>query len=323
MDGLASSPRTFEAESSPHRATNPLAAELLEGLTQPQKCINPKFLYDDVGSQLFEEITRTPEYYPTRTEIGILETRADAIAGYAGKGSVLIEPGAGSCAKAKYLLDALRPAAYVPQDICFDFLQQAAVELRDQFPGLDVRPLVGDFSETIELPSDLPQARRVAFYPGSTIGNFDLPQAAEFLRTLRHLVGREGGVIIGVDLQKDPSILNAAYNDSAGVTAAFNVNALKHVNRILDADFDVNQFEHRAFYNSEKHRVEMHLVSKIAQRVDCGEVVITFAKGETIHTESSYKYTLESFNDLAQKAGFEVKKTWTDDRNYFSVHYME
>lgn len=234
----------------------------------------------------------------------------------------MIEPGAGSCEKIRYLLNDLRPTAYLPQDISGDFLRRTATDLKNVYPWLKVLPLVGDFASSIELPDDLPQGRKVGFYPGSTLGNFDPDDAVAFLRSMRELVGEEGGLIIGVDLQKDPAILNAAYNDNAGVTAAFNRNIFNHVNQILGCDIDCDAFSHHAFYDEELQRIEMHLLSHKHQRVSCNGVVIEFTPGESIHTEYSYKYTPASFARLASKAGFSLQRTWVDDKGLFSVHYL-
>lgn len=304
-----------------------LRAELLEGLTGQQKVINPKFFYDQRGSMLFDHITALPEYYLTRTEIGILRDNATAIADCAGRGAVLIEPGAGSCAKIRYLLDQLEPITYLPQDISAEFLQQTTADLHDEYPWLDVQPLVGDFAGGIELPRELPDSRRIVFYPGSTIGNFDPPQALKFMCDIRRLLGAEGGVIIGVDLQKDPAVLNAAYNDAAGITAEFNRNILHHINRLLDTHIAAELFSHHAFYNDEKHRIEMHLVSEQAQNVCYQkadfECTLGFTKGESIHTESSYKYTPQSFSHLAKQAGFTVREKWLDKDEWFGVFCLE
>lgn len=300
-----------------------LAQELLVGLGCPQKYINPKFFYDERGSQLFDQITTLPEYYPTRTEISILKANATAIADCVDSVPVLIEPGAGNCSKVRYLLESVRPAAYLPQDISADFLYQTAGDLNRLYPWLDVYPLIGDFSNGIDLPNSLPGGRRVVFYPGSTIGNFEPPLAIKFLRSMRKLVGSDGGLIIGVDLQKDPDILNAAYNDAAGVTAEFNRNILENVNSILGCDIAIGNFSHHAFYNTDKHRIEMHLISEESQKIKCNDTHLHFSAGEAIHTEYSYKYTEQSFARLAREADFNVRQTWLDDDGLFSVHYLD
>ncbi|CAH0990566.1 Histidine N-alpha-methyltransferase [Sinobacterium norvegicum] len=301
---------------------SPLAEELYEGLSADKKIIDPKFFYNQRGSELFDQITQTEEYYPTRTEKKILADNAMEIAGYIGDDVVLIEPGAGNCDKVKALLPVVRPKAYVPQDISAAFLQQTTAELRQQFHWLNVEPVVGDFSAGMELSTPLPQGRRVVFYPGSTIGNFHPQAAALFLRQLHALVGHGGGLIIGVDLQKKSSLLNAAYNDQGGITSAFNLNILNHANELLNANFDTKNFSHLAFYNDEMQRIEMHLVSNCQQHIDCGGGRIYFNNGERIHTECSYKYTVESFIQLAAECGFIGVKSWLDDDRLFSLHYL-
>jgi dimethylhistidine N-methyltransferase len=295
--------------------------ELLAGLLEPPRSINPKFFYDERGSELFAEICELEEYYPTRTEIAILEQQAAAIAETVGRGCELVEPGAGNCEKVRYLLADLEPTAYLPLDISRDFLLDAAQRLREDFPGLDVRPVVADFSDSFDLPAAT--GRRVLFYPGSTIGNFEPAAAREFLLRSAQLVGQGGGLLIGVDLHKSSEVLNAAYNDSRGVTAAFNRNILHHANHLLDSDFDPEQFAHVAFYNSAAQRIEMHLESRSGQQVNCDGAVLEFAAGERIHTEYSHKYTLEGFAALAAGAGFEARGRWLDDASLFSVQYFE
>jgi len=319
MDALVQNKRINEPDSRLLSAQN----ELLFGLTREKKFINPKFFYDDHGSKLFEYITTLPEYYPTRTEIDILQTNADSISNRTGRYCQLIEPGAGSCEKVTYLLDAIQPSAFYPQDISEDFLQQTAERLRHKYNWLNVIPLPGDFHDEIHVPKNGIKAKRVVFYPGSTIGNFEPTQAAAFLNRMRQLIGQSGGIIIGVDLQKEHSILNAAYNDVHGVTAEFNLNILNHVNQLLDSDFELKNFKHHAFYNDEYHRIEMHLESLIEQTVVCQNQPVTLQKGERIHTENSYKYTLESFNHLANSAGLKVRQSWLDENCLFSVHYLE
>lgn len=298
-----------------------LREELLEGLRSPPRSINPKFFYDERGSELFSQICELEEYYPTRTEIEILASRSEAIADVVGAGCELVEPGAGNCEKVRYLLDDLRPSAYLPLDISRDFLLESADRLRDDFPQLEVKPVVADFSEAFELPESA--ARRVLFYPGSTIGNFEPDAAEAFLRRVADLVGEGGGLLIGVDLHKDPAVLNAAYNDSRGLTAQFNRNILHHANELLDADFDPDNFEHVAFYNEPRRRIEMHLESRVPQQVRCDDCVLEIAAGERIHTEYSHKYTVDGFGALAAEAGLEPRHCWTDSDRLFSVQYLE
>jgi L-histidine N-alpha-methyltransferase len=300
-----------------------LRDELLVGLQANPKYINAKFFYDERGSTLFGEICDLPEYYPTRTEIGILKTHSKSIAAAVGPDSTLFEPGAGNCSKIRHLIDDLQPAAYVPLDISGQYLLNAATELREEFPGLLVEPLITDFSGDFELPRLGGDGRRVLFYPGSTIGNFMPPAALDFLARTASLIGTGGGLLIGVDLHKDADILHAAYNDNRGVTASFNRNILHHANRLLDARFAPENFDHVAFYNEGERRIEMHLQSQQDQRVACGDDRLEFFAGERLLTEYSYKYSLEDFSSLAVSAGFIPKASWVDEQNWFGVLYFE
>ncbi len=313
-----------ETQIQTQQEKNFLVQELLLGLNRSPKTINPKFFYDERGSGLFDQITHLPEYYPTRTETRILQDNADAIANCVGRDAVWIEPGAGSCDKVRYLLGSVQPAAYIPQDISREFLCRTAAELALAFPWLKIQLSIGDFSDGIVLPESMPEGRRIIFYPGSTIGNFEPSEAIQFLQSMRELAGGDGGLVIGVDLEKDPRILNAAYNDAAGVTAEFNRNILRHVNRLLESNIVPENFAHRAFYNAQKHRIEMHLVCTEAHTVDVnGCDQLHFHEGESIHTEDSYKYTIEGFSELAESAGFTLKNSWMDDNKLFSVHYFD
>lgn len=305
-----------------HPAAGDNREELLAGLKQKQKVINPKYFYDEEGSCLFDRITRLPEYYPTRTEIDILSRNRREISEACETGCLFIEPGSGSCEKARLLLNDLQPCAYVPVDISADFLLQAAVQLGNEYPWLTVHAVCADFNNSWSFVEDLPAGKRVVFYPGSTIGNLEPENALKFLKRVRAMVGAEGGMLIGVDLHKSSARLNAAYNDSQGITAEFNRNILSCINSVLEANFDPAKFAHHAFYNTEKRRIEMHLVSGQAQTVHCKGSDIEFAEGETIHTESSYKYTLEGFAALAADAGLSLNKSWLDDDALFSVHYL-
>jgi dimethylhistidine N-methyltransferase len=296
--------------------------ELLEGLLRAQKVINPKYFYDQLGSQLFDLITRVPEYYPTRTEIDILTRYRSEISAACGSGCLFIEPGSGSCEKARLLLDDLQPSVYVPVDISDDFLLQAATDLGREYPWLSIHAVCADFNHSWSFVDGLPEGKRVVFYPGSTIGNLEPDAAVNFLKRVKDTMGSDGGALIGVDLHKPSAILNAAYNDADGVTADFNLNVLSRINTLLDADFDPKTFAHRAFYDVRKQRIEMHLVSEQAQTVRCNGSAINFQQGETIHTESSYKYTLEGFAKLAGQAGLGLDHSWLDDASLFSVHYL-
>ena len=309
----------FEDQQPDHSESR---AELLAGLQLPQKKIDPKYFYDARGSELFEQITELQEYYPTRTEMDILKSYADEIAAYCGSDCVLIEPGSGSSEKVRLLLDAIKPAAYVPVDISADFLYESALKLGREFPWLNVHAICADFSDQWQARTELPEGRRVVFYPGSTIGNMEPRDAAAFLAKLRQWIGSDGGVVVGVDLHKSEQVLNAAYNDARGVTARFNLNILNSVNRLADADFCRQNFSHRAFYNRDLKRIEMHLVSKQPQTVKVNGSSIQFDEGETLHTENSYKYSLQDFEALSIAAGFTLQKSWLDANKLFSVHYL-
>jgi L-histidine N-alpha-methyltransferase len=299
------------------------ARDVLAGLSAPRKTLRPKYFYDEEGSRLFEEITRVPEYYPTRTEIGILEEKGAEIAQLIPGGGALVEFGAGSSVKIRVVLEALdKLAVYVPVDISGEFLAEQAEALQEDFPKLKVRPVAADFTKPFELPPEAQNRPRIGFFPGSTIGNFDPPEAESFLRHAGRILGPGAQMIVGVDLVKSRDVLHAAYNDADGVTAAFNLNLLRRINRELGGNFDLDRFEHRAVFNEDRSRIEMHLVSRDRQRVSvCGKK-LDFAAGETIHTECSYKYTIDSFGELAARAGWSREQSWTDARHYFSVHVL-
>jgi dimethylhistidine N-methyltransferase len=300
------------------------AADAVAGLTATPKHVSPKYFYDREGSRLFEEITRQPEYYLTRCELEILQTHATDIAALLPDDAVLIEFGSGAATKAKILLQAAAPkiAAYIPVDISGAFLEQEAAELRKAFPTLTVSPVVADFMHPFALPDIAADKPRVGFFPGSTIGNLEPHDAAAFLRHAGELLGHSALLIIGVDLVKDAGILNAAYNDAAGVTEAFNLNLLTRMNRELAADFRRESFEHHAFYNRERRRIEMHLASLKRQKVRVAGQVIDFRAGDTIHTENSYKYTPGSFGALARGSRWTPLRMWTDSDGLFSVHAL-
>lgn len=302
---------------------NDLREAVWHGLVVAPKAIPPKFFYDETGSRLFEAICGLPEYYPPRAERTILSGVAGDIAQWIGTGAVVIEPGSGSSDKVRLLLDALQPRAYIPVEICAEAVADASRRLRAEYPWLEVVPRSGDFDSLVRLAQWEGPERRVVFFPGSTIGNLDPGEAGAFLATLTEVVGREGGLLIGVDLKKDPGILEAAYNDSRGVTAAFNRNLLVRINRELGADFDPEAFVHRAFYNARSGRIEMHLVSRRDQTVRIDGHPFRFAAGEHLHTENSYKYTVEEFQDLAAAAGWRSRQVWTDPDRLFSVHYLD
>lgn len=297
--------------------------DVKEGLGRKKKWLHAKYFYDEPGSELFELICATPEYYPTRTEQKILKDNAEHIAAVIGEHAYVIEPGCGSCEKIKLLLDTLQPKAYVPMDISKDFLQTSAQAISDEYPWLEVHAACIDFTQPLDLPFCPPDARKLAFFPGSSIGNFEPAQATNFMSQLADMVGPGGGLLIGIDLKKDKPTLNNAYNDREGVTAAFNLNLLERMNRELSADFDLNLFEHDAFYNDDKGRIEMHLVSQASQSVQVADTAVKFEQGESIHTESSYKYSVKEFQDMAKAAGFTPVSVWTDPDDLFSVHYVE
>jgi dimethylhistidine N-methyltransferase len=297
---------------------------VLSGLRCARKRIPCKFFYDARGSALFEAICRLPEYYPTRTEIVILEDNSADIAAHMGRNCRLIEFGSGASQKVRILLPALdRPAAYVPVDISREHLRDAATGLAEDFPSVPVIAVCADYTRPFSLPS-LPGAggKRVGFFPGSTIGNFEPEGAVAFLANYARILGPGGEMLIGVDLKKDPEILDAAYNDRAGVTAAFNLNLLERVNRELDGDLDIDRFEHVAFYNETEGRVEIYIRSLVEQQARIAGTRFRFAEDELIHTEYSYKYSVPEFRALAGRAGFRPVDTWTDPAELFSVHYF-
>jgi dimethylhistidine N-methyltransferase len=307
--------------AAPSATETAFAADVVAGLTAKPKRLPPKYFYDLAGSALFDRITRLSEYYPTRSEIGILQDNAPAIASLFPAGCALIEFGGGSSRKARILLGAAATIeAYVPVDISGDFLQQDAAQLRRDFPRLGVYPLVTDFTKPFELPGAVAALPRVGFFPGSTIGNFEPHEACKFLRHAGAMLGQGAVFVIGVDLVKDAKVLYRAYNDAEGVTAKFNLNLLARINRELGANFNLDAFEHHALYNGSQNRIEMHLASTKRQKVRVNGTAIDFRAGETIHTENSYKYTIESFQALARGSGWSPLKTWTD--GLFSVHAL-
>lgn len=302
---------------SPEEAS--FLAEVKEGLSQSPKTLSPKFFYDQRGSKLFDQICDLPEYYPTRTEMGILKQHKDEIAEAIGKHCILIELGSGASRKIRLLLDILKPAQYTAVDISRDFLVDSTRLLAKDFPWLEIHAVCADFSQILSLPSATREDRRVAFFPGSSIGNFDPDSAENFLKDVAGMLGPNGLLLIGVDLKKDHAILNRAYNDESGVTAEFNVNLLRRMQRELGADLDLSGFDHKAWYNPDLGRIEMHLVSKQEQTLYLDGVGYDFRKNETIHTENSYKYSPEEFEAMADRAGFQRENLWVDENNLFSV----
>jgi len=299
-------------------------ADVFRGLRAQNKVLPCKYFYDEIGSALFEQITKLEEYYPTRTELGIMQRHAAEMAGLLGPNCLLIEYGSGSSVKTRLLLNhVLDPTGYIPIDVSGEQLRCSAHALEAEYPDIDVLPLCADFTRPLNIPGcRKPAVRRVVYFPGSTLGNFTTGEAIALLRQTASLCGSDGGLLLGIDLRKDPRVLEAAYNDRQGVTAAFNRNILVRINRELGADFDLDQFAHRAFYNASRVRIEMHLVSRRDQIVRVGSMPFFFAKGESIHTENSHKYSLPALTDLAEASGFTMERIWTDARQYFSVAYF-
>ncbi len=300
-------------------------AEILSGLRENQKRISPKYFYDDHGSRLFESICSQPEYYPTRTELGIMESNIGEISDLIGPRASIIEFGSGSSIKTRLLLEQLtEPAAYVPVDISREPLASAAAAIAEEFASLEVLPVCADFTQPFDLPTPrvMPE-RNMVFFPGSTIGNFSREEAVDLLRVMRAEAKEGGGLLIGVDLEKPKEILEPAYNDSAGVTADFNLNLLNRLNREYDANFDLTMFRHKAIYDEEESRIEMRLVSMAHQQVDVASECFKLDEGEYIVTEHSHKFSIDRFESMSQAAGFSLKSVWTDQENLFSVQYME
>jgi dimethylhistidine N-methyltransferase len=298
--------------------------DVLTGLARPQKTLPPKYFYDARGCELFEQICELPEYYPTRTELAIMREHAGAMVKFLGPDCQLIELGSGSSTKTRILIEQLQPPLYVPIDIAGEALRAAAAGLAQLFPWLNIIGVCADYTKPLKLPEfvGVPIRKKAVYFPGSTIGNFTPHEAIEFLQLARRMVGAGGALLVGVDLKKDKKALDAAYSDAAGVTAAFNLNLLARINRELGGDFQLRRFCHKAFYDEDKGRIEMHLESLAAQFVHVGGERLRFSQGETIHTEISCKYSVEEFRAVAHRAGFEPDQTWIDAANLFSVHGM-
>ena len=306
-----------------HPGTRDLRREVLLGLAASPKAIPPKFFYDQRGSELFDAICELPEYYQTRTEMNILRSCAAELVDHIGPDCLLIELGSGASKKVRLLLEELRPSGYLGVDISREFLLDSTRSLAADYPWLDVHAACVDFSHSLEIPDCEHPDHRVTFFPGSSIGNFDPDEAIQLMQRIAELMDNDGHLLIGVDLKKDVRILNAAYNDAAGVTAEFNLNLLHRISNELDSDIDPASFRHEAFYNAGPGRIEMHLVSRCAQSVRVEDSVFEFQKGETIHTENSYKYTIEQFGAMAAAAGFRQQQLWTDDADLFSVQLLK
>jgi len=299
--------------------------DVLSGLSREQKQLPCKYFYDERGSRLFDAICGIEDYYPTRTETALIETHGGEMSDLIGAGVSLIEYGCGSLVKTRLLLDSLEdPSVFVPIDISEEHLMRSAGSLNQDYPELAVLPVVADFTKPVPLPDEVENAesKRVGFFPGSTIGNFDQDAAAGFLGTVAETVGEDGGLLIGVDLKKDEQILLRAYDDAEGVTAAFNLNIIERINRELDGDFDPAAFRHEARYDESEGRVEMHLVSRQDQTARVQGQSFRFQEGESIHTENSYKYHVGEFQDLAAGQGFVPAQAWVDDDDLFSLHYL-
>lgn len=299
------------------------ATAVIAGLSRARKILPCRYFYDARGSQLFEQITRLPEYYPSRAETAILAAYAAEMTEGVPADSVLIEFGSGSSHKTEVLLAASPMlTAYVPVDVSASAIAQAVARLFWRFPALTVRPIVGDFSRPVKVSHDLARRHRIGFFPGSTIGNLTPPEAVELLATMRKAISPGGRMIVGIDVKKEPRRLVAAYDDAAGVTAAFNLNLLERINRELDGSFELAAFRHRAVYDPREGRIEMHLVSTRAQQACVAGRNFCFAAGESIHTESSYKYAIRQFRDVARSAGWRPRRVWTDGDGLFSVHEL-
>lgn len=317
------SPTTSAADSVVSEIEE-FAADVAAGLSQPNKTLPSKYFYDQRGSQLFDQICELPEYYPTRTELGIMQRYAAEMGRQIGAGAMVIEFGSGSSTKTRILLDHLvDPAAYVPVDVSYEHLHETAQALVRAYPGLDILPVCADFTR----PFDLPSASRLethdaVYFPGSTIGNFEQADAMGLLEHIVSLCGQGGGLLVGIDLQKDVDVLEAAYNDAQGVTAEFNLNLLHRINRQLEGDLQVDQFRHEAVYNREVGRIEMYLVSTVDQTATISGQRYNFPQGDRICTEYSHKYTVAGFAEMAQSVGLTLRRQWLDDQEYFAVLHL-
>lgn len=305
-----------------HPEIENVTREVCEGLQKQQKTLSPKYFYDERGSQLFEAITQLDEYYPTRTELALFDAHLPEIADLIGEGICVIEYGSGSSLKIRKLLEALSPRAYVPVDISRDYLLNNAMVLAEDFPQLTVLPVCADFSQSIALPEQVDGMNPIGFFPGSSIGNFEPVQAKRFLGRVANTLGSGGHLLIGVDCKKDPAVLERAYNDAAGITAAFNLNALSHLNRVLGAKFQLEDFEHEAHYNHDAGCIQMFLRSMVRQQVSIGGSVFAFDDGERLHTENSYKYSPDEFIRLAEDSGFGCEHHWQDGDEYFGLYLL-
>jgi dimethylhistidine N-methyltransferase len=295
---------------------------VVSGLSKSDKSLPPKFFYDQRGSELFDRICEQPEYYLPTVERRMLSTLAGEITALTGRGRVVIEPGAGSASKVRLLLDNLQPSAFVPMDISFDYLKSSAMMLAQEYPWLPIHAACVDFTHSLPIPSEVPKGPRLLFFPGSSLGNFTPGEARDFLRLVHDTVGSGGMMLIGVDTKKSEHVLNAAYNDAAGLTADFNLNLLQRMQQELNADIDLDVFEHLAFYNDEEGRIEMHLMSTQQQTLRLNGHRFEFKKGETLHTENSYKYSPSEFIDLVTENGFTEVRHWVDEDGLFAIYLV-
>lgn len=314
-------PSSFSTDDRAAPATPDPRAEIIAGLRAQQASISPKFLYDSLGSKLFEAICELPEYYPTRTEAAIMERNGEEIAAACGTRCTLIDLGAGNCAKAARLFPLLHPGQYVAIDISRDFVHGAVEQLQQRFPGIDMQAVGQDFSAGLALPDSVAASKRLFFYPGSSIGNFSPEEARAFLARLREQCDSTGGLLIGIDLVKNQATLNAAYDDALGVTAAFNLNVLRHANALAGLDFDLRDWRHRAHFDAGRRRIEMHVEAQCDVTVRWADGERHFAAGETIHTENSHKYTVDTAGAMLREAGWQLANLWTDPNEWFALVY--
>jgi dimethylhistidine N-methyltransferase len=298
--------------------------DIIRGLIAPQKILPSKLFYDEAGSKLFDKITELPEYYLTRTEQAIMDESVADICARIGENALLVELGSGSSLKTRALLDHLiQPAAYIPVDISAKHLVESAGRIAERYPDLEVMPVCADYEQDFILPIPIVKPEKtVVYFPGSTVGNFHPKDVVAFFKRIKSICGADCEILIGVDMEKDEGILHRAYNDCDGITAAFNLNSLRHLNEVYQADFDLNAFTHKAFYNSRAGRIEMHLIIICRQTVTIGEHQVNFEEGENIWTESSYKYTIEHFGSLLKQAGFLIDNVWMDYHRFFSIQYL-
>lgn len=306
-----------------HPQTESFFEAVVDGLSKASKAIPPKFFYDEIGSRLFDEICEQPEYYPPTVERQMLKDLAEEIASLTGQGRILIEPGAGNLSKVRLILEALQPSVFVPMDISFDYLKRVSAQLARDYPWLPVYATCVDFTHSLPVPEEVPDGKRLLFFPGSSIGNFSRKEAVDFLDLIRATLGPDGMLLIGVDTKKKHDVLHAAYNDEAGVTAQFNLNLLQRMQNELEADLDMEGFEHSAFYNDEAGRIEMHLVSQQNQKLRINGHSFHFEEGESVHTENSYKYSPEEFLKLAAQSRLEAVRHWGDPQALFAVYLLK